>query len=328
MHFDRGFGPSAPGRARRVSRGREAKCLWLNRRRRRLTTAFVCSKSESVLSVIEKMPRQRTGNLPGRRRRPAIMAGRISLDDIRQALARRQRDRRSDPRTGIWPIQAPRRQRTGCATTSSNSEVLQPVVDPSGRLTGVLIDRSTRACPGRQALHDAAMSSARCWTRSSRAWISSKGPYVKKFEEDFSSFVGVRHGVAVSNGTVALHLALVALGRRAGRRGDRAGPHLRRDHQRGALLRRHAGDRRRRSPDLVHDPRAGRARLHGADQGDHSRPSLRPAGRDRADRRVRQRPRHRRGRGLRRSAWRALRRPARSGSSATSPASPSSPTRS
>ena len=43
-------------------------------------------------------------------------------------------------------------------------------------------------------------------------WISSKGPYVKKFEEDFSRFVGVRHGVAVSNGTVALHLALVALG--------------------------------------------------------------------------------------------------------------------
>ena len=43
-------------------------------------------------------------------------------------------------------------------------------------------------------------------------WISSKGPYVSKFEEDFSRFVGVRHGVAVSNGTVALHLALVALG--------------------------------------------------------------------------------------------------------------------
>ncbi len=43
-------------------------------------------------------------------------------------------------------------------------------------------------------------------------WISSKGPYVNKFEEDFSRFVGVRHGVAVSNGTVALHLALVALG--------------------------------------------------------------------------------------------------------------------
>jgi len=43
-------------------------------------------------------------------------------------------------------------------------------------------------------------------------WISSKGPSVNKFEEDFSRFVGVRHGVAVSNGTVALHLALVALG--------------------------------------------------------------------------------------------------------------------
>lgn len=43
-------------------------------------------------------------------------------------------------------------------------------------------------------------------------WISSQGKYVKLFEEMFSSFCGCAHGVAVSNGTVALHLALVALG--------------------------------------------------------------------------------------------------------------------
>jgi perosamine synthetase len=44
------------------------------------------------------------------------------------------------------------------------------------------------------------------------SWISSKGPYVEKFERDFGDFVGVKHGVAVTNGTVALHLALIALG--------------------------------------------------------------------------------------------------------------------
>src|SRR3569833_2759944 len=44
------------------------------------------------------------------------------------------------------------------------------------------------------------------------SWISSKGPYVEKFEEGFARFAGARHGIAVSNGTVALHLAQVALG--------------------------------------------------------------------------------------------------------------------
>lgn len=43
-------------------------------------------------------------------------------------------------------------------------------------------------------------------------WISSKGKYIKLFEDSFSKFVNVNHSVAVSNGTVALHLALLALG--------------------------------------------------------------------------------------------------------------------
>lgn len=43
-------------------------------------------------------------------------------------------------------------------------------------------------------------------------WISSTGKYVTQFEENFSTYCGVKYGVAVSNGTVALHLALSALG--------------------------------------------------------------------------------------------------------------------
>jgi len=43
-------------------------------------------------------------------------------------------------------------------------------------------------------------------------WISSIGKYVTKFEEEFSKFCGVKYGVATSNGTTALHLALVSLG--------------------------------------------------------------------------------------------------------------------
>lgn len=43
-------------------------------------------------------------------------------------------------------------------------------------------------------------------------WISSTGKYVTQFEENFSKYCGVTYGVATSNGTTALHLALAALG--------------------------------------------------------------------------------------------------------------------
>ncbi len=43
-------------------------------------------------------------------------------------------------------------------------------------------------------------------------WISSAGAYIPRFEKSFAKFCGAQHGVAVSNGTVALHLALLALG--------------------------------------------------------------------------------------------------------------------
>jgi perosamine synthetase len=43
-------------------------------------------------------------------------------------------------------------------------------------------------------------------------WISSLGQYVERFERDFAAFCEARHGVATSNGTTALHLALVTLG--------------------------------------------------------------------------------------------------------------------
>lgn len=43
-------------------------------------------------------------------------------------------------------------------------------------------------------------------------WISSKGKYIPLFENSFADFIGVRHAASVCNGTVALHLALLALG--------------------------------------------------------------------------------------------------------------------
>jgi len=43
-------------------------------------------------------------------------------------------------------------------------------------------------------------------------WISSKGRFIDLFERSFAAYTGAAHAVAVCNGTVALHLALVALG--------------------------------------------------------------------------------------------------------------------
>ncbi len=44
------------------------------------------------------------------------------------------------------------------------------------------------------------------------SWISSIGAYVDKFEQEFARYTGFKHAIAVSNGTVALHLAFHALG--------------------------------------------------------------------------------------------------------------------
>ena len=43
-------------------------------------------------------------------------------------------------------------------------------------------------------------------------WISSEGDYVKKFEMQFSSYVGRKYGVAVANGSAALEVALKVAG--------------------------------------------------------------------------------------------------------------------
>lgn len=43
-------------------------------------------------------------------------------------------------------------------------------------------------------------------------WISSNGKYLARFESDFAKFCGVRHAISCCNGTVAVHLALLAHG--------------------------------------------------------------------------------------------------------------------
>ena len=43
-------------------------------------------------------------------------------------------------------------------------------------------------------------------------WISSEGPFVKKFETKFANTINRKYGISVCNGTVALDVAIAALG--------------------------------------------------------------------------------------------------------------------
>jgi perosamine synthetase len=44
------------------------------------------------------------------------------------------------------------------------------------------------------------------------SWISSTGRYIERFETEFAELCGAKAAISVSNGTVALHLAMLALG--------------------------------------------------------------------------------------------------------------------
>ena len=42
-------------------------------------------------------------------------------------------------------------------------------------------------------------------------WVSSEGPFVRRFEDEMAGMVGRQHGIAVCNGTAALEVAVAAL---------------------------------------------------------------------------------------------------------------------
>jgi perosamine synthetase len=50
----------------------------------------------------------------------------------------------------------------------------------------------------------------------SEGWISSHGRFLQRFEADFAAFSQSKHAIACANGTVAIHLLLVAMGIGAG----------------------------------------------------------------------------------------------------------------
>ena len=47
-------------------------------------------------------------------------------------------------------------------------------------------------------------------------WISSSGKYLESFEAAWAGYCGMRYGIAVSNGTTALQIAVACLGLQPG----------------------------------------------------------------------------------------------------------------
>ena len=86
-----------------------------------------------------------------------------------------------------------------------------PIVDSDGMLVDFVCASRYHQVPLTQPILDG--NELEYITECIRTgWISSQGKYVSLFEKSFADYVGTPHALAVSNGTVALHLALVALG--------------------------------------------------------------------------------------------------------------------
>ena len=172
--------------------------------------AYVCKRSDSIFTAIERCLDNGLGSclIIGEDRR---LLGRISLDDIRRAVL--DGTALDDPRLACHLAAAVRsvpdaRMRNDQVVSP---EILQPVLDASDRLVGIDIDRSTElvqvARPDLSHREFRAVLEALVST-----WISSKGAYLEKFEDEFRAYTGTRQAIAVANGTAALHLALAALG--------------------------------------------------------------------------------------------------------------------
>lgn len=88
---------------------------------------------------------------------------------------------------------------------------IAPVIDPHGCI--IALDKRVSSSLLPVAEPDLSRSELRNLLDAFLStWISSTGDYILEFESLFSARVGMTHGVATSNGTVSLHLALAALG--------------------------------------------------------------------------------------------------------------------
>ena len=103
-------------------------------------------------------------------------------------------------------------------------------------------------------------------------WVAPLGPHVDAFEREFAEKIGMKHAVALSSGTAALHIALAAPGRAERRRSHHVVADVCRDGQCDHVPVGSAGVCRQRAAELEHGSAfAGR----GHRCRDATRPSVR-----------------------------------------------------
>jgi perosamine synthetase len=130
--------------------------------------------------------------------------GRVTLDAIRAAVLSGDYLRALDVRKHVIPLA---------------EDVAKRRLSPSLDATGKLIDTEINHMAGYVPVAEPLLSSREfryVMDAFLSTWISSTGDYLRRFERDFAARHECAHGVAVSNGTVSLHLAMVVLGIGAG----------------------------------------------------------------------------------------------------------------
>ena len=103
----------------------------------------------------------------------------------------------------------------GATVTRDVTDVTTVVGCPAKPMSGLVEDVTTRQCAPWPVFDDEQIEAVAKVLRSGKVnyWTGTEG---KTFEQEFADYVGVKHGIAVANGTVALELALAAIGIGAG----------------------------------------------------------------------------------------------------------------
>ena len=159
---------------------------------------FVCRASDNLWTGIERALDNGMGTLFVLNE-DGVVRGQATLDGMREAI----RGGAHLKAAVMSDVCAPLEQSSTAAVTAT--------VDARGRLTEIRVRPEAGFLPVAEPdlshaelrnLLDAYLST----------WISSTGNYIRDFESKFARKIGVGHGIATSNGTVSLHLALAALG--------------------------------------------------------------------------------------------------------------------
>ncbi len=170
---------------------------------------YVCRADETPFAVIERVLNNDVG-LCLVLDEHGCPAGQITADSLRDAVRSGAWTKASTVAAQVTPCPAPV-PRGSARNAPDNAHVLTPVVDERNRLVDVIVNQAAAFVPVAQPqltgqefrnLMDAFLST----------WISSTGEYIRQFEAAFAQRMEMSEGIAASNGTVSLHLALLALG--------------------------------------------------------------------------------------------------------------------